>query len=71
MEINTETNLRQEFLRVADYIGGNVTEDSTVDEVRITADLQRGDETVYPRDYFEKAKEVPFFITSINVPGLE
>ena len=70
-EINTETNLRQEFLRVADYIGGNVTEDSTVDKVRITADLQRGDDTVYPRDYFEKAKEVPFFITAISVPGLE
>lgn len=71
VEINTETNLRQEFLRVADYIGGNVTEDSAVEEVRITADLQRGDDTVYPRDYFEKAKEVPFFIAAISVPGLE
>ena len=49
----------------------NLRRDSTVEEVRITADLQRGDDTVYPRDYFEKAKEVPFFITAISVPGIE
>lgn len=65
--VNTEKNLRREFLRAADNIAGAAA-DEGVTNVRISAGLQFGKDTVYPRNDFAGYEEVPFYITTIRIP---
>lgn len=66
-DINTEGNLKRELFKYADSLAGSIT-DENVTEVRITADLQNGVDTVYPITYFDRAEEEPFYLTTISVP---
>lgn len=66
-DINKEMNLKREFLNAADTLGGAVSKENATD-VRITADLQEGRDSIYPRSYFEEKEDVPFYITKISVP---
>ncbi|MBQ9391659.1 MAG: hypothetical protein IJU02_05665, partial [Lachnospiraceae bacterium] len=66
-DINKEMNLKREFLNAADTLGGAVSKENATD-VRITADLQEGGDSIYPRSYFEEKEDVPFYITKISVP---
>jgi len=68
VSINTEHNLRREFLKAADNMGGAVG-DEDVTHVRITANLQEGIDTIYDKSDFDEAIEVPFFATTISVPA--
>ena len=68
VSVNTEHNLRREFLRAADNMGGAVGEEE-VSKVRVTANLQDGIDTVYDKSDFDEIIEVPFFSTTINVPA--
>ncbi len=65
--VNTELNLRREFLRAADNIGGAVA-DENVTRVRITADIQDGKITEYDRECFDDVLEKDYYATTINVP---
>lgn len=66
--VNTELNLRREFLRAADNIGGAVA-DENVTRVRITADIQDGKITEYDRECFDDVLEKDYYVTTINVPS--
>lgn len=68
VSVNTDLNLRREFLRAADNIGGAVADDG-VTQVRITASLQDGVDKVYNISDFDEAIEKNFFVTTINVPS--
>ena len=67
VDVNTEMNLRREFLRAADNIAGAVRDDSAK-IVRITADLQKGIDNIYKREWFEGTEELPYAWTTVNVP---
>ncbi|MCR4611560.1 MAG: LicD family protein [Lachnospiraceae bacterium] len=67
INVNTEVNLRREFLRAADNVAGAVAEDD-VSKVRVSADLQDGVDTIYNRSDFDECIEVPFFATAISAP---
>lgn len=67
IKINTEGNLRRGFLKAADQIGGAYRGDG--EEVRITADLQEGKNTVLRKKWFTDTVEITFGNTTIPVPS--
>ena len=67
VKVNTEVNLRREFLRAADDVAAG-KQGKESGKVRITADLQRGIDSVYDKDAFETVTELSYGWTTINVP---
>ena len=68
IDINTEVNLRREFLRAADNVAG-ANRDENASKVRITADLQDGVDSIYDKSIFEEATCVPYGPTKISIPA--
>lgn len=66
IKIDTESNLRRELLKVADQIAGSYRGEG--DYVRITADLQEGNDTILPKKFFANSVEVAFGNTTIPIP---
>nr|MCR4611669.1 LicD family protein [Lachnospiraceae bacterium] len=67
VNVNTETNLRREFLRAADNIAGGL-QGEEAKQVRLTADLQQGIDTIYDKEWFEETVELPFAWTTVEAP---
>ena len=67
IKVDTELNLKREFLRSADNIASATADEDAVN-VKIYASLQNGVDLEYERSAFEEAEEVPFFVTTISVP---
>ncbi len=67
VNVNTELNLKREFLRAADDIAGAVTDEDAT-KVRITANLQDGTDSVYDKEFFDSTEELSFAFTTISVP---
>lgn len=68
LSINTEHNLKREFLKVADNLGG-IGKEEEIKKLRVTANLQQGLDTLYDKCDFDDSREVTFFATTINVPN--
>ena len=66
IKIDTESNLRRELLKAADQIAGSYRGEG--DYVRITADLQEGNDTILPKKFFANSVEVAFGNTTIPIP---
>ena len=66
--INVEANIKREFLRAADYVGGSYRDDNAK-RVRITARLQEGEDVLYEKNDFSDVVTMPFGNTTINVPS--
>lgn len=66
IDIDTEKNLRHEYLKAADALGGAYRKDGEM--VRMTADLQEGKNTLFQKCWFHDMIEVPFGNTTIPVP---
>ncbi len=66
--IDTDKNLRKEFLRAADNLC-RVVESEDARGVRITEDVQKGINKIYDLSMFKGTREQPFFLTTISVPA--
>lgn len=67
VDINTNQNLKKEFLIVADTLAGTSKKERGV-KVRITSALQEGRSQIYDRSDFEEVIEMPFGYTTISLP---
>ena len=66
--IDTDKNLRKEFLRAADNLC-RVVESEDARGVRITEDVQKGINKIYDLNMFKGTREQPFFLTTVSVPA--
>lgn len=67
LKVDREKDLRNEFMKMVDKVASSYRLES--DYVRVTPELQEGQNIVYARKLFDNVVELPFGRTTMAVPG--